>query len=143
MTSQRAKNCLHARAWHNNGFHPRIAEEECKKLGTFGGLSEKINLESSQWDRQSHVQSGLAKNTMILRALLVSTIAVMCVLIFYTLQNYNLLGEYRSLDLSRYAQFCEYYASCNACGFISAKPKMGKKRISKRVRIIVQFSAII
>ena len=89
MTSQRAKNCLHARAWHNNGFHPRIAEEECKKLGTFGGLSEKINLESSQWDRQSHVQSGLAKNTMILRALLVSTIAVMCVLIFYTLQNYN------------------------------------------------------
>ena len=20
-------------AWHNNGFHPRIAEEECKKLG--------------------------------------------------------------------------------------------------------------
>lgn len=31
---------------------------------------------------------------MILRALLVSTIAVMCVLIFYTLQNYNLLGEY-------------------------------------------------
>lgn len=94
MTCQRAKNCLHARAWHNNGFHPRIAEEECKKLGTFGGLSEKINLESSQWDRQSHVQSGLAKNTMILRALLVSTIAVMCVLIFYTLQNYNLLGEY-------------------------------------------------
>lgn len=31
---------------------------------------------------------------MILRALLVSTIAVMCVLIYYTLQNYNLLGEY-------------------------------------------------
>lgn len=31
---------------------------------------------------------------MILRALLVSTIAVMCVLIFYTLLHYNLLGEY-------------------------------------------------
>lgn len=122
---------------------PVSRKRNAKNWETFGGLSENINLESSQWDRQSHVQSGLAKNTMILRALLVSTIAVMCVLIFYTLQNYNLLGEYRSLDLSRYAQFCEYYASCNACGFISAKPKMDKKRISKRVRIIVQFSAII
>lgn len=136
---------------------PVSRKRNAKNWETFGGLSEKINLESSQWDRQSHVQSGLAKNTMILRALLVSTIAVMCVLIFYTLQNYNLLGEYingveenneiffryRSLDLSRYAQFCEYYAFCNACGFISAKPKMGKKRISKCVRILTQFSAII
>lgn len=33
---------------------------------------------------------------MLLRALLVSTIAVMCVLIFYTLQNYNFLCEYIS-----------------------------------------------
>lgn len=73
---------------------PVSKKKNAKNWETFGGLSEKINLESSQWDRQSHVQSGLAKNTMILRALLVSTIAVMCVLIFYTLQNYNLLGEY-------------------------------------------------
>ena len=73
---------------------PVSRKRNAKNWETFGGLSEKINLESSQWDRQSHVQSGLAKNTMILRALLVSTIAVMCVLIFYTLQNYNLLGEY-------------------------------------------------
>lgn len=73
---------------------PVSRKRNAKNWETFGGLSEKINLESSQWDRQSRVQSGLAKNTMILRALLVSTIAVMCVLIFYTLQNYNLLGEY-------------------------------------------------
>ena len=68
---------------------PVSRKRNAKNWETFGGLSENINLESSQWDRQSHVQSGLAKNTMILRALLVSTIAVMCVLIFYTLQNYN------------------------------------------------------
>ena len=68
---------------------PVSKKKNAKNWETFGGLSEEINLESSQWDRQSHVQSGLAKNTMILRALLVSTIAVMCVLIFYTLQNYN------------------------------------------------------
>ena len=33
MTSQRAKNCLNAQAWHNNGFHPRIKKEKRKKLG--------------------------------------------------------------------------------------------------------------
>lgn len=96
MTSQRAKNCLNAQAWHNNGFHPVSKKKNAKNWDTFGDLSEKIILESSQWDRQSRVRSGLAKNAMLLRALLVSTIAVMCVLIFYTLQNYNFLCEYIS-----------------------------------------------
>lgn len=75
---------------------PVSKKKNAKNWDTFGDLSEKIILESSQWDRQSRVRSGLAKNAMLLRALLVSTIAVMCVLIFYTLQNYNFLCEYIS-----------------------------------------------
>lgn len=75
---------------------PVSKKKNAKNWDTFGDLSEKTILESSQWDRQSRVRSGLAKNAMLLRALLVSTIAVMCVLIFYTLQNYNFLCEYIS-----------------------------------------------
>ncbi len=75
---------------------PVSKKKNVKNWDTFGDLSEKIILESSQWDRQSRVRSELAKNAMLLRALLVSTIAVMCVLIFYTLQNYNFLCEYIS-----------------------------------------------